>query len=596
MKKILLSLAVLASLTASADALKFPVAWTSVVDGGGADHAQQVVPAADGGWFISHRFVTNGVVTLDGTPLDLSESTDYATNNSFLLVRYDANGSPIWHIHTDWGYENDNAMCATSDGGALVALRVSHTYNLQAQKLLSGDTLVAVKDTTGKQRVLFNQYPNATNRQCVLIKVDSEGRIDWMHPIVVKDKTVTEGFKLLGVGEYEVNGKVVYGVAGSYTTPLALAANDFLGSVDLDERGTSAEGIFCLTYDHNGLPVEVQASPKDNPYNLLTLVSSASLTKARIVGYSFSFSPLAITVALDVTGEAGSSIQVFAAGQQVGAAALSGKADDVVVIKVDLSTLSIWSKTLVATPNSQGKSDHRPLWLDIVDGEVYITGAISGGIALSTSASTNIVESAKAQLDGYIIGFDASGNVKGGATVGATISQLRKVVKGDNKIWAYGYQMTAGGSVEQGVFMFPVNPSNFEKGTPEHIVKSAGAPTIKDCALNVDTKKFVALMGENKAGTLSDGSTLPTPTGFHSVAVGCSVNMDLNAAQMPKADAEALVYGADGEIVVKSAGKFDYDVYNVAGQLIGKIAGENEASMKIEAGVYLVGDVKVVVK
>jgi len=305
---------------------------------------------------------------------------------------------------------------------------------------------------------------------------------------------------------------------------------------------------------------------------------------------------LAITVALDVTGVDDSNIMVYAAGQEIGSAALSGKADDVVVIKVDLSTLSIWSKTLVVTPNSQGKSDHKPQWLDIVDGEVYITGAINGGLALSTSASTNIVESAKAQLDGYIIGFDANGNVKGGATVGATISQLRKVVKGDNKIWAYGYQMTAGGSVEQGVFMLPVDPSNFEKGTPEHIVKSAGSPVLKDCALNVGTKKFVALMGENKAGTLSDGSTLPTPTSFHSVAVGCSVNMDLNAAQMPKAEAEALVYGADGEIVVKSAGKFNYDVYNVAGQLIGKIAGENEASMKIEAGVYLVGDVKVVVK
>ncbi|MBR5437124.1 MAG: hypothetical protein IK120_09740 [Muribaculaceae bacterium] len=598
MKKLLLSLMALAALTASAQSAKFSPVWTSVLDGAGADHAHQVVKANDGGWFIGYRFVPNGAVALDGNPLDLSESTDYATNNSYLLVRYDASGNPLWTVHSDWGYEYGNALCATSDGGALVALNVNHTYNTQQQTLLSGDTLLAIKDATNKERVLFNQYPGKTNRQGVIVKIDNEGRIDWMHPLIVKDANKSDGFTLAGVGEYNLNGKTVYGVSGSYVTDLALDKNDFGGSADIALPAGAQENIFCLTFDQNGLPTQTfNAGDNDNPYNLISIVSVPEVSKAKIIGFQFNVNPLTATVAIQASGAANSNIVIRAAGMNLATVNLSGVADELIVAKVDMPSLSLWAKVLTPTLNAQGKSDHKPQAINIVDGDIYVTGAINGGLALSTSTETNIVTSSKAALDGYVIGMNGSnGSVKGGATVGATISQLRKVIKGDNKIWAYGYQMSAGGAVEPGVFMLPVDPSSFAKGTPEHIVKSAGAPTLKDCALDENNKKFVALMGENKAGTLGDGTTLPTPTGFHAVAVCNAVNMDLNAVQSTSADDEAAeILGGVGEIIVK-AENIDYNVYNPAGQLIGKISGKGEASMKVDAGIYLVGDVKVIVK
>lgn len=598
MKKILLSLMAFAAMTVSAQTAKFTPLWTSVLDGAGADHAQQVVKASDGGWFVGYRFNTNGTVALDGVALDLSDATDYSGNNCYALVRYDANGSPIWNLNTEWGYEYGNALCATSDGGALLALKVNHTYNSQQKVLLSGDTIFAIKDTTGRQRVLFNQYPNTTNRQGVVVKFDSEGRIDWMRPIIVKDATLADGFELAGVGEYKLNGKTIYGVSGSYVTNLALDKNDFGGSADIDLPGGSAQNIFCLTFDHNGLPVETfNAGDTDNPYNLISVVAGADVVKARIIGFEFNANPLSATVAIQATGAANSSVVIRAAGINLATVALTGTADEVIIAKADLPTLSLWAKVITPTPNAQGKSVHQPQAINIIDGNIYLTGAINGGLAESTNISNVIVESSKAALDGYIIGLNGqNGAAKGGANVGATISQLRKAIKGDGLIWAYGYQMTAGGAVEPGVFMLPVNPSTFAKGTPEHIVKSIGAPTLKDCALDEANKKFMALMGENKAGTLGDGSSLPTPTGFHAVAVCSAVNMDLNAVDAPSAAESTSILGGEGEIIVKSAEAFDYSVYNPAGQLIGNIAGQGEASLKVEAGIYLVGDVKVIVK
>lgn len=598
MKKLLLSLMALAALTASAQSAKFAPAWTSVLDGGGADHAQQVVAASDGGWFIGYRFVPNGAVALDGTPLDLSEATDYATNNSYLLVRYDASGNPLWNVQTDWGYEYGNAMCATSDGGALLAVKVNHTYNLQQNVLLSGDTLIAVKDATKKERVLFNQYPGKTNRQGVLIKIDSEGRVDWMRPLIVKDANTTEGIAIAGVGEYNLNGKTVYGVTGSYITDLALDTNDFGGAADIALPAGSAENLFCLTFDHNGLPTSTfNAGANDNPYNLISIVAGADVTKAKIIGFEFNANPLTATVAIQVSGSEGSSVVIRAAGMNLATVSLTGAADEIIVAKADMPSLSLWAKVLTPTPNSAGKSVHQPQAINIINDDIYLTGAINGGLAESTDLSNEFVTSSKTMLDGYIIGFNGkTGAVKGGATVGATISQLRKAIYGDGKVWAYGYQMTAGGAVEPGVFMLPVNPATMAKGDVEHIVKSVGGPTTKDCALNAKTSKFLTLMGENKAGTLNDGTTLPTPSGIHAVAICNTVNMNLNAVNSVDNDEEAAqILGGEGEIIVKGE-NIDYNVYNPAGQLIGKISGKGEASMKVDAGIYLVGDTKVIVK
>lgn len=226
MKKILLFVSILCGLTAYANDIDFQWAKTFVSPMGTSAHS--LAKSADDKVFSFAGFGSSGAAdslsygeTLigHGAPYDGSSSSG---NSNIVFQKLEKNGDLVWSVYSCWGGASlsDCAYTPTADGGAFLALKFYHT-NYDAAK---NGKLLSLVDASGKTTDVIWEYPGYWVYQGILVKISTEGNVEWTKLINV-DYSPVPGTTSSTYKNYTPQGFYFYGAAEDNEGNLYIAGN-----------------------------------------------------------------------------------------------------------------------------------------------------------------------------------------------------------------------------------------------------------------------------------------------------------------------------------------------------------------------------------
>lgn len=227
--------------------------------------------------------------------------------------------------------------------------------------------------------------------------------------------------------------------------------------------------------------------------------------------------------------------------------------------------------------------------LNLIDGYLYVTGAVKGGFGNDNSGE-NFTTVGKS-LEGFIIKADAeNGNWIAGAAHGEGISGYFASIKAGEDIYAYGYTLS------QAVYVRRFLPETSSLEEPINLVTGGGALTAWDAIADTENIYSFSRCNSNESSFLgSDFTTTTTGWGaiLSSFALPSSSVGDIAAGN----DAQFRAIGGNNEIIVSLAVPADIKVYNLSGICVADInASAGTTSIPVAQGFYIVNGVKVLVR
>lgn len=413
--------------------------WSHAVDGQVAAMDNVVAAVSDelGSAYVITSFGSNSSspnVYFDGATIigtdgyAIEGSTGSSNNNNILIQKVDiATGEVAWFGYTCKGYVEPSyvSLAVTSDGGAVVAVDTRTFVATDGY-----DNLLEYVDATGRVSTIKDMWAAKQEYRFLLLKLTADGELDWTRliagdPQIDDDTTLNQNFY---VNSIVVDGDDNIYVAGNFRSTLNFKNSD--GTVttltavnNTDPTLTYYGDLYLAKLDSDG-------------YYSASLVADGTASYEVIDNLAYNNGKIYFNGR--VMGD-GSSITI-------GETSITAGSDfrHTIVGSVNTSDLSVnYVNLITSVANSSSKFDAQNKNAQYIDGTVYFTGSVNGGLA-SADGTTVYFETGATQLRGYVLAIDAeSGDVKGASYNSTTgISNYFGVYVTDSSVLAHGYNMS----------------------------------------------------------------------------------------------------------------------------------------------------------
>lgn len=386
-----------ALLSLSASAIDYTFNWGKTIEGTIAQSSNIIGmdKSSDGKILVGLTWGGNSVTAnplkwgganlTDGQGNDINGASYYKGTSSaqnFIATKMDAAGQLAWKVYTNSGnIENGRSgLVATKDGGAVVLLT--------ARATCEGNTsLIDIVDAEGKTTHVQHSDADYWSYRNVLIKISTDGAVEWTRTINALDLTPDGKDASYGVTVNEVavdaNGKIYVGGAirseayflgarGKQTTVVGGNITGWTGGAN-----TTYGKAFVAQLDSTGYFEQIYVDPTEAAY---TSVDRLTVGNGK----------------------------VYAIG--VGKATAAG-AIDASLYTFDLSAAEFTpvKKVLAVQKTTAGNQNLQIKDIQVIDGNVYVSGAIVGSLKID---ETMVVagNDASTSLAGFVAKFDTDIN------------------------------------------------------------------------------------------------------------------------------------------------------------------------------------------
>ena len=533
--------------------------WAHTLEGAnnGSNNVFEAKKAADGNYIIANKVGTKTnflTAKFDGTVIDGFEGGTYGNSGagSLYLQKVKADGSVVWNLHSTKCDVSDAKVAPTSDGGAVlfVKSRVDEKDGNVAKVLTIMDADKQVVEVGNANTVVKTAY-------LVIAKIDAHGKCEWTRLVTATQKNIAADCVTLG------------GCAVDASDNIYLAGM-FVGNVNFPK---SADAVKTITAHNANSDLFVVKLTEDGYYQNSLLPDENVSVSSQVDKVVLNGDNLYLAGQVEGNG-------LYLADQKVEA---SATLSTLFLASVKTTTLNVnYVKTFTSGLNANKEENKRTFAiqskaLDYIGGNLYLTGAINGGLeADGVSVNTN-----SSVLKGVVIRVSAAdGKV---LTMGVNdqkqtgISNYFGVYEGKNTLYALGYDMAQSSSA----ILF-----TYDKGTlakqDEIKFSNIGSGAI-NAPLLADGNKLL-LMTRGKAAPLTFLGTDTQFAGFSDWGVAyCLYTIsDVPTTEINHAVTEGLVEKVD--------------VYTLSGILVKQKVDAAEATQGLQKGIYVVGAEKVVVK
>lgn len=588
---LLLCISLVSMTTALADETTgFSFNWAKTIDSNSSDSPRTLNFSSDGNILALANFgsTSDTEVRFDGTAIgDGAPYEGSSANNNVLFAKITPDGELLWKVISNWGDFSaaNSSFAPTADGGAIIVMKMRHTNRDAA----GNGILLALNDATGNAIELKWEKPaDLWAYQGVMARIDGDGKVLWTKLISVDTSAqpaatsesaklgTTDGadFKTISVDE---DGNIYLGVSLRKTVTFSSSTGD---NVDIEPTNTanwngsstSDAGNMCIVkLDSEGNYVD-HFMPEGN-------TGVESIHGMRIDGNNIYF------VATATSPESGNG------NLTIGSTSLAlTEFDDIVLGSINTDMEPNWAVCYPAYGCIEDQKHTTQVKnLNLIDGYLYVTGAVKGGFGNDNSGE-NFTTVGKS-LEGFIIKADAeNGNWIAGAAHGEGISGYFASIKAGEDIYAYGYTLS------QAVYVRRFLPETSSLEEPINLVTGGGALTAWDAIADTENIYSFSRCNSNESSFLgSDFTTTTTGWGaiLSSFALSSSSVGDIAAGN----DAQFRAIGGNNEIIVSLAVPADIKVYNLSGICVADInASAGTTSIPVAQGFYIVNGVKVLVR
>lgn len=412
-----------------------------------------------------------------------------------------SDGTILWTIYSNYGYINSSCchMAPTADGGfvAVFDARAVMTASDNNKKQLLSFVMANGESYSISYSDDLAEFTNFTEYANVVVKFTANGSISW-HRFIKSD--ATKGSQNTYINGLAVDDDGNIYLAGNFRSSVSFEKADHstatltcnnTASWNGDSQKTVGE-LFFVKLNSNGYfdSALTDNGTVENPVCAFATIDNLAFSDGKVF-FNGRAKKADAEVALELDGNAINAdvnYQTFFYGS----------------LNTDMSV--DYLKTLISVPNNKSSWVMQNKNMQVVDGKVYMTGALNGGLKKQGSDAAFVSNGNLTMLKSYILRIDAAtGEVEASSCfVGSmSVSTYFGVWVGADKVVTTGYDMNAA----QGHVFTVLNKSNLE--LQETISVCNGFGIVAICAKPLqDAEKFiVANRGKGETATVANGNT-----------------------------------------------------------------------------------------
>lgn len=620
MKKILLSIGSLLTavfVTAQTEIQKDTLAgdWAVISGGPGMDQVGQVSTNDENEIFFIQDFYSttaNLWTAYDGDRFDGYPSTETNGNACFIMHKINSDGERLLTVHSDRGYFDraSSSMCATSDGGVLLALKMrlaDRGADAEGKKIMLN--LHTSDDDSYVYSIEESDLPTEIGwiYKGYILKLDRNGKVEWhknlwtdYNPVTVntQEKTCPNMFDFNGAKEGPDGN---FYITGKFARPLNIEGTSTVfepenipENWDYDYVQNPAGDLFLLKLDAEGNYKWTMTHKAESFVNLECPVDMAVDDEAvYVMGYMKGSASEVQTTSfgdntISVPDERSHLFYI-----KVNCNANSSATDETVAVE--------YAKLLTGKLDDNGRQRIKPTFVEVADGTIVFGGSFTGSIyngdaeILKNSVTTNT-------LHGYVI----TASAQNGDFVAAKeacyktgISETESAHIVNDSIYVSGYTMSSGG------WLVSMHKETLAEGSYYQLFTGGGASTVQGSAL-VEYNKYV-LFGRGRSTSdatafVVKGLDPLTCTENSWDALVCKFTLpgieepSYDGIDQIAEDESFVVYASQGNIVIKTSEACQINIHNTTGLLIKSFYVEaGELTVDVPKGFYIVNGKKVIV-
>ncbi len=540
--------------------------WAHAVEGAvnSGNNVMEMVKTNDDSYLVASKFGSktgSQTVKFDGEELVGVMGSPYSEGNSnngnLLLQKVSNAGSVAWNVYTRKGDVSTVNLAAADDGGIVVALKTRAWV-----KEAGYDNLLEVVDAAGAVTTIKDMGTTASEYRFLILKLDADGKLSWSRLVCGLVKTYDKGKT----------------VDNAYLNACALDGD---GNIYL--AGNFRSALYFKKGDGTVATLESESTP-DEYFNVQNSLGDLFLVKLDKEGYYLNSLVTAAVSYASVDQMVVHDGKIFLDGRLQGkdatvklgntSVAASTDRQNLLVASVNATDLSVnYAKVLYPVVNSKNSFAIQNKGAQYVDGVVYFTGSLNGGLSTEINGSA-FVETGATQLKGYVAKMDAeTGNFSAQLYKEGTISNFFGVYPLKETLYAYGYDMS------KGAILVPFDQSSLSAGTP--VVVAQGGTVAAAAAPVVDGDNLIMMNRSNKQMSFY-GTDVKSAAVSGFSAFYYSYKINATATGINAAKASAVTDGVN--------------VYTADGIFIKTVSSVTDAKQGLSKGVYIIGTQKVVVE
>lgn len=533
--------------------------WAHTLEGAGnaANNVFEAKKAADGSYWVANKIGTKtGALTakFDGTVIDGFEGATYSTaaTGNLYLQKVNADGSVAWSVRSAKSDVSAVNVAPTSDGGAVLFIKSRvETKDGDVAKVL---TLI---DAAGKVTEVGSENTAVKTNTVTIAKIDKDGKCEWTRLTVAYNAATTKVVDGFTINDCAVDDNDNIYIAGKFSGVITLEDATKRGAVLV--AGNDTSDLFVFQLDKDGY--YKQGLTADDNEKVPSAVD-------RIV-----FANGKLYVAGTVTGD----------GLRLTGKKVQGDASFASLFLAAVNTDYMEASYVKSFASAANANAAKPAFviqnkaLNYVDGNLYLTGALNGGLtADGVTVNTNstflkgMVVKASAE-DGKVLSMGINDQAAKG------ITNYFGVYEGANTLYTFGYDMAQSSSA----ILFTYDKSTLAKQGEIKFSNLAGGAA--NAPLLVDGNKLLMMTRGKAAKGLTFLGTDTQLAGFSDWGVTYCLYGISDVATGIKATGVAAM-----------ANKVN--VYTLSGICVKQQVSAAEATQGLAKGIYVVGNQKVVVK
>ena len=464
MKRIISSLFILCAIYAQAQTFDWLTTLSATETSKAQTNIQYAAYYADSSALVFGNY--GSLATTDAGVLGEKQykGAEYGTasgyNKNFILAKIDKSGKVLWAVHSEDGDVSDSqsAVTATSDGGAVLALKFRHSDHNRQDGVSS--PLYKIIDASDKSFSRDMEYTGAWINQPVIVRVDKDGKVTAVKDMWVSsekaaksENPTTDAFTFSAAIEDEA-GNIF--IAGSQSLNMALGTDTLFARPQPDWDGTTTNGRY------NGFVLKLDAE-----LNYKAHISS--------VGTVLYDKPSCVAIRdnkIYFTGLAKAEEEVKA---ELQLGEKKAEVKELCVVNACLTT-DLAAEWLSATPivrynNKQGNNLYQTL-LSKDGSTLYVTGGMQGAVVLGEDTIHSGGEQLSTMNDGYIYAFSTTdGSLSNAAVTGETKLNLSHgMVELGDSLYVYNYFF---GDIRQAVYA-----KDLTRGSVTSLATGGGSSTL----------------------------------------------------------------------------------------------------------------------
>ncbi|MCR5696240.1 MAG: DUF6383 domain-containing protein [Marinilabiliaceae bacterium] len=522
---------------------------------------------------------------------------DGATYNSaFIAIKHDGSGNVDWQISSAEGYVSSYTAMPTSDGGCVVAMKVSY----ESLNTYKSNVVLDIIDASGSSTKITvdwdeNTFTDGKYHRIhypALVKIDADGNV-----------TATKVFSTSHAVAAKATDSYAFGTTDGLTINSAcIDNNDNVYIAGLQREAIIVDGVTIEAHNVDEWDGDTQKScgsayiiKFDSNFNYLAhLCSQSEATKDQIDVITYKNDKLYIAGQVygrksfgiadktdsDVDATPGSKAELWFAS--VNATDLTG------------NYIDVYTSTL--TSDEYSTNIFRPKTMVISnDGEYAYLGGSFQRTGLTTQNGTIVMPGDKSKFCGFVAKISTTDGVLNNLYAHSTgISEFSTLLFDSNdSLWAYGYDWTKmSNDYVIGAYIFD-RDLNIQNTLP--LIKQNAMATSKAMAHIGNDFVFLAVLGSQTSAQVSfyNSDTTITPSGeYNAVIFGYSVDGNTSSLSTPcktVGEDNIYVYAHNGVAHIKGAADKLVRIYDMRCSMVdSRYLTTDDETISLKRGIYIV--------